>query len=166
MPGTSANSRMGRSIAMNTCHRNFVIRRNNRATTPIRPPRAMSVLSVIRASIREGVLSSRGVSRGIFIVPIEPSTGSLRILRMTAQDDIVEKNHRVHRTTGRALRDLLTARDARSRYDRVRRRVHRGEEPHPADLHGQVVMLTLEAEGARHPATPSVQHVHYRAGNS
>ena len=54
MPGMSANSMMGTSIAMNTCQRNFVIRRNSRATTAMRPPRAMSVLSVIFASIRSG----------------------------------------------------------------------------------------------------------------
>jgi len=39
---------------MKTCHRNFVMRRNRSATTPISPPSAIKVLSVILGSIVRG----------------------------------------------------------------------------------------------------------------
>src|SRR5687768_5419441 len=73
----------------------------------------------------------------------------------------------MQRAAPRALRNLLTARHARSGDHRVwRRRADRGKEPHAADLERQVVVLALEPEGACHAATPSVEHVDRRAWNA
>src|SRR5690348_15164393 len=108
MPGTSAKSRMGTSIAMNTCQRSFVIRRNSSATTAMRPPRAISVLSVILASILSGGQSS----------PVIASHQGRHPELQTAYDGM-EKHHGMNRTTRRALRDLLTTRDACRGNDRV-----------------------------------------------
>ena len=73
----------------------------------------------------------------------------------------------MHRMARRTLHDLLTARHTGCRNDRVRwcRRNSR-KEAHGPDLERQIVVLTLEAERARHAAAPSVEHVDRRTRNA
>src|SRR5678815_5623374 len=104
--------------------------------------------------------------QSMLLMPLMRSTPPFWMPELRIAYDRMENHHRMHRPSRCALLNLLTTRYARRRDDRVWRCVHRGKEPHPADLHRQVVMLTLEAERAGHAATAGVQHVHRRAGNS
>src|SRR5262249_39070500 len=95
--------------------------------------------------------------KGMALPPKEGARGATRL----DVEGVAQELRRGPRAPGPEMLDVLTAGDAGGDHSRVSgRRLHRGGEAPATQRHRDVVVLLLEAEGARHAAAAGIDFAH------